>query len=135
MRQLLMFGSLATCLTGCQAVTSPSSPSVHANVMEDGSAEHPLKLGRLHIEHLPTSSDLANQYPYEAMRHDTAGKARLVCIVKADGHLSECAIKEDLPTGAGFGAATLSVSDLVRLQRGLYTGKFVDFTLTWKTSG
>ena len=134
MRKLLVFAVMAACLGACQAATS-QSPPLPTKLVEDGSAEHPLKIAHLHIEHLPSNNDLDHRYPHDAMRRDIPGVARLVCLVAVDGHLTNCDIREEAPAGAGFGPATIAVSEYVKLQPGLYTGKFVDFTLRWRTGG
>ncbi len=132
MRKLLLCLGAATCLAGCQ--TAMSSAPVRTVSLEDGSPEHPLKIGHLRIEHLPTTADLRNGYPREALRNDTPGKVKLVCLAQSDGKLSNCIVKEAIPSAAGFDDATLLVVKYVKLSPGLYTGKFVDFTLTWRTA-
>ena len=62
------------------------------------------------------------------------GRVKLVCLAQPDGHLSNCMVAEVTPSGAGFDAATLHVMRFVKLSPGLYTGKFVDFTLNWMTA-
>ena len=121
-------------LIGCQAPPAPMPIPTPAASIEDGTAEHPYKVGHLHLVHLPTSNEIANRYPHDALRRDIRGVVSLVCSVEVDGHLTACSVKSEAPPGMKFGSATLFVSQLIVLQPGLYTGKSVDFTLRWQTA-
>jgi hypothetical protein len=70
---------------------------------------------------------------------DVSGRAKIRCLAAADGSLSACAVLEELPSGYGFGAATLKASSFFRLQptdnNGLsVAGKLVAIPMRWQLS-
>ena len=67
---------------------------------------------------LPTSRDLANAYPPNAMEHSKSGKAVMRCKVRPTGDLVSCVVISETPADYGFGAATLSLAPLFRLRGG-----------------
>ena len=66
MQMLLLCLGATTLLAGCQTATQPAP--VQTESLEDGSPEHPLKIGHLRVEPLPMAADLRGAYPQNALR-------------------------------------------------------------------
>lgn len=63
----------------------------------------------------PSGDDLARDYPERAARKGLGGRATIVCKVKLDGRLSDCAVVSESPPGEGFGDATLKLAAKFRM--------------------
>jgi len=58
----------------------------------------------------PSYAEVAAAYPEKARKVQAAGKAALVCTLKADGHLASCDVIAEEPKGLGFGSAARSLA-------------------------
>jgi hypothetical protein len=59
----------------------------------------------------------SERYPWEAIPHGVAANVTLDCTVRPDGHLSDCAVARETPSGMGFGRmALLAKPDLLRVE-------------------
>ncbi|UTP40197.1 energy transducer TonB [Phenylobacterium sp. LH3H17] len=65
---------------------------------------------------VPTPRELASAGSRAGRGGHIAGRAVLVCLVKADGNLTECRIEDETPTGAGFGAAAMKLRSKFKLR-------------------
>lgn len=63
----------------------------------------------------PDGADMSSFYPARAARHDINGRARIKCVVAADGRLADCRVLSESPQGEGFGAAAVALSSKFRL--------------------
>jgi TonB family protein len=63
----------------------------------------------------PDGADMSSFYPARAARHDINGRARIKCVVAADGRLADCRVLSESPPGEGFGAAAVALSSKFRL--------------------
>jgi TonB family protein len=63
----------------------------------------------------PDGADMSSFYPARAARQDLNGRARIKCVVAADGRLAECRVLSESPPGEGFGAAAVALSSKFRL--------------------
>ena len=63
----------------------------------------------------PDGADMSSFYPARAARQDLNGRARIKCVVAADGRLAECRVLSESPQGEGFGAAAVALSSKFRL--------------------
>jgi len=59
-------------------------------------------------------AEIAEAYPRKAAAEGTEGHVEMACSVGADGGLFACAVDSETPTGAGFGAAALSLAPRFR---------------------
>jgi TonB family protein len=59
----------------------------------------------------PTRDQITAAYPARALADKVEGAAELICMVGADGLLSDCKVERERPSDYGFGAAAL---DLVK---------------------
>jgi TonB family protein len=66
----------------------------------------------------PNGADLARFYPSAARIAGAHGAATAQCDVLANGHLANCSVIAESPTGLGFGDATLKLTSLFRMQVG-----------------
>ena len=62
-------------------------------------------------EAAPTSQDIMNAYPRDALNQEIEGLARLSCTVRPTRRLV-CTVASETPPGYGFGAAGLEVAKL-----------------------
>jgi hypothetical protein len=83
--------------------------------------QHPLEIrpdittvphivGRPAIVTAPSSAQIQAAYPERALADQIDGKAAMDCYVTAEGKLASCRIAGELPTGYGFGQATLDLA-------------------------
>lgn len=63
---------------------------------------------------LALSSTARAQAPEAGSASTVAGKVTLRCILKADGGVRDCQVKDETPAGAGLGARALQLSDRFR---------------------
>jgi len=63
----------------------------------------------------PDGADMSSFYPARAARQDLNGRARIKCVVAADGRLADCRVLSESPQGEGFGAAAVALSSKFRL--------------------
>ncbi|HEV7351705.1 MAG TPA: energy transducer TonB [Brevundimonas sp.] len=82
--------------------------SVTMNVPVDGATPD---LPQLEWVRRPTGQDLADEYPTRALERGQGGRAIISCLVRADGRLEDCQTISEYPRGAGFGRATIRVSE------------------------
>ncbi len=73
------------------------------------------------------------------MRMNISGRVVAKCVVSETGQLSICQIAEEMPTGYGFGAATLRVLRLVHARPATRDGKAIEAEMTipilWQLGG
>ena len=55
----------------------------------------------------PTSRDMYQAYPPEALKQKIEGDVLLRCTTQPDGSLADCAVDSETPAGHGFGPAAL----------------------------
>jgi len=65
-----------------------------------------------------TEADVAAAYPMMAKILRRTGYALLVCRIEADGRVTNCAIEGETPKGQGFGAAAISLTQVIRFAPG-----------------
>lgn len=75
---------------------------------------------------LPSGQDFLKAYPRQALRDSLAGRAVISCRVLGGGLLSDCSVAEEMPSGSGFGSASLSLAPLFRLSPVDREGKSVE---------
>ncbi len=63
----------------------------------------------------PDGDDMSSFYPPRAARQDINGRARIKCLIAADGRLADCRVLSEAPQGEGFGAAAIALSAKFRL--------------------
>jgi TonB family protein len=86
-----------------QAATAPK-PGPHVVVNPDW-------------EQKPTGANMSQVWPIEALKQRIpGGRAVIKCSVGADGRLTDCAVQEEQPQGAGFGQAALKLSSEFRMK-------------------
>jgi TonB family protein len=78
---------------------------------------------------LPSVSDLDGEYPRAAKERGINGRAVILCRVKSDGSLEDCAVIAETPIGYGFGQATIHVSHFFRMKPMQIDGARVDGAL------
>src|SRR5262249_20580533 len=70
-------------------------------------------------------------YPRAALERKLEGKASVDCIVRDNGQLDTCWVKEEMPAGSGFGGATLNLVNPMTLVSALPTDRKQSFEMTW----
>lgn len=63
----------------------------------------------------PSGADIEKVYPSGAWDRGQSGRAAIGCSVAAKGRLTDCKILSEDPEGAGFGEATLKLSEKFRM--------------------
>jgi hypothetical protein len=63
----------------------------------------------------PSSAAFASVYPHGAASVGMGGRAVLHCTVQSNSRLEKCQVADEVPVGAGFGAAALSLAHYFRL--------------------
>lgn len=71
----------------------------------------------------PTAQDLVRYYPAEAAKAHLPGRSTVSCDVKLDGHLENCTVLSESPTEAGFGEATLALTQYFQMKPASLDGK------------
>jgi|Deesub1362B_J571_1020462.scaffolds.fasta_scaffold08086_5 protein TonB len=71
----------------------------------------------------PTARDFLAVYPKDARREKIAGEVSLMCSVRVDGGLTDCAVLEESPNAVGFGDAALALTEKFRLRTHLPDGR------------
>jgi TonB family protein len=79
-------------------------------VLAGGSAGAAPTCGAPGWVHAPSAGDLDAAYPAKAHAAGVTGRAALLCALRPDGSLADCAVESEDPPGAGFGAAALTLS-------------------------
>jgi TonB family protein len=64
----------------------------------------------------PTAADLVKDYPADAVKAHLEGRATIGCDVARDGALKGCKVITESPAGAGFGEASLKLSERFRMK-------------------
>lgn len=67
------------------------------------------------FERAPESADVQRAHPEGARDGGVSGSAQMLCEVARDGRLKGCAVSEESPAGAGFGAALMGMTNLYKL--------------------
>jgi TonB family protein len=70
----------------------------------------------------PTGVEVSRVYPFAARLAHLSGKVMLHCIVDSEGYLTECAVADETPTGAGFGNAALEITAYMQMNPGTWNG-------------
>jgi TonB family protein len=70
----------------------------------------------------PTAAQILAAYPTRALANQVSGAAAMDCLVSAQGTLNDCRIVAELPTGYGFGQATLDVAKNFVMKPRLFDG-------------
>ena len=135
MRRALLSAVALVFLAASRAAPAPSLTPLPPGSSEDGTAEHPYRLDHLKIAHMVTRDEAAEQYPQSALRNDTPGRARVVCRITATGDLTDCVVKEEEPDGLGFGAATIALTQHIKLIPGIYSPTtMVEVPMRWQVA-
>ena len=110
-RSILAATLAALCLGGCATVVPASWKAV------------------------PDGEDMADAYPGFASHAGIEGRASLVCMSGVDGRLSDCRVEQVAPTGLGFDAAALKLTDRFesspRTRNGVPTASEVAFRVNF----
>jgi TonB family protein len=64
----------------------------------------------------PTLQDLVSVYPKAAEKADVTGMVMIACGIRQDGRLHACSIRQEAPSGHGFGRAALKLSPRFRME-------------------
>jgi len=73
----------------------------------------------------PDRDDWAKAYPAQAAQSGLSGSAQVRCAATAAGSLENCAVVAETPTGAGFGAAALSLMGGMELRPTSQSGQLI----------
>lgn len=73
----------------------------------------------------PDRSDWARAYPAQAAQAGLSGSAQVRCAATSAGALENCAVVVETPTGAGFGAAALSLMGGMELRSTSQSGQLI----------
>jgi len=71
---------------------------------------------------VPTAEDFNTDYPPDARKTATGGRAAIDCVVTAQGRLTDCRIISETPTGMGIGEATLKLAHKIVMRPTLADG-------------
>jgi TonB family protein len=74
----------------------------------------PIGLGTRFVQR-PSGSEYNVLYPHAAANVGMPGNVALDCGVETDGHLQKCKVVREIPEGASFGGAAVSLSRFFRL--------------------
>ena len=84
----------------------------------------------------PSRTEMLKAWPEVAFRQGIEGSARVICTVGVDGSVKDCALIGSDPTGAGFGAAALTLANSVRFKPAAENGRALGvrwaFDLNWR---
>ena len=122
------FGLVAVAIAGCQTFAHHPPPVARQAVIDS-----PLRPGERPWAHLPNADEAFALYPPKAKLKGVQGQVRLRCHVRPTGVLAGCAVIDEAPKGRQFGAATIRLVKLFRLEPGPY-GRHVtlDVPITWR---
>ena len=92
--------------------------------------------GVLRWARMPNHDDIMAAYPRRALEHWVGGRSAMECLVKTDGTLTYCFVKEEAPRNWGFGAALVSLAPKFRADAESETdlsvgGRWVVIPLVW----
>jgi TonB family protein len=74
----------------------------------------------------PSAADMEAVWPAEATRQRVwSGKAKIKCLVDDAGRLTQCAVVEETPSGAGFGQAALKLASTMLMKPKTVDGRAV----------
>ena len=62
-----------------------------------------------------SDEEVARVYPEEAQQTGREGDTQVSCRIEPDGHLADCALQSETPTGFGFGKATMKLVGVLQL--------------------
>jgi TonB family protein len=71
----------------------------------------------------PTGEDMARFYPVDAAKAKIEGKATIDCRVAVDGRLNSCTVRSESPAQAGFGEASLQLTQYFQMTPATLDGK------------
>jgi TonB family protein len=63
----------------------------------------------------PNADDIGRVYPAAALKAKVKGRVMMSCETDDEGYLAQCVIKEETPSGYGFGNAALEISAYMRM--------------------
>jgi TonB family protein len=119
--------TLSACaLFGAAAISSCTTPAEPTQKANSSAAFNPAPYWR----HAPNGDDLARLYPIEAARRKISGSASIKCNVNTTGHLQDCVVLTEAPTGMNFGAATIRAAALFEMANA--KGGTVKIPLFWR---
>lgn len=75
---------------------------------------------------LPTYDDIQRHFPAAARAANVGGRAKIECLVRANGTLTGCTIVSEEPAGYGFGEATLQASAYFKMKPKMRDGASVE---------
>jgi TonB family protein len=70
----------------------------------------------------PSGAAVSRAFPRKAMNRGVSGRAIISCVVIDTGHVDNCRIVQETPTGFGFGKASLELSQFFVMQTDLADG-------------
>jgi TonB family protein len=77
----------------------------------------------------PDPAMIGSFYPVGAAMKRLTGSAKVRCVVATDGSLKDCAVMEETPAGAAFGAAALEVAANAKMKPATKAGQPVESTV------
>ena len=70
----------------------------------------------------PDGDRIAHYYPERAMRDGVEGGATIVCVVRTDTQLHDCAVQSETPAAYGFGDAAVKLAGEMRMAPAIRQG-------------
>lgn len=70
----------------------------------------------------PDGDRIARYYPERAMREGVEGGATIVCVVRTDTLLHDCAVQSETPANDGFGDAAVKLAGEMRMAPAIRQG-------------
>jgi TonB family protein len=109
-----LFSLLGLAAVGCLAGSASSAgPETPLPVFDEPEAHTIVNPGGVTAQ--PTEKDLVAAYPATAKARHLNGRASIRCRVTVEGLLTECEVDSEIPVGAGFGQAALSVAHYFKM--------------------